>query len=372
MNICILGGGNIGTLVMGEIGVKEDISVRLLTSRPDEWNHIIEVCDNDGIFKYSGRVDVISNNPEEVISDADIIISTLPSYMFNKTIQRIKPFIKVGAWIGVMPGNGGSEFYCNELIESGCTMFGFQRVHGIARIKEYGKSVYDLGKKKELYIGAIPACNTAEVCRVMEYLFNVKCNPLVNYLAVTLTPANPILHTARLYEMFHNYEEGMYWEKMINFYTEWTDEASTMLFACDEEVQTLCSRLDTIDLNGVGFVRKYFGVETPQQMTVKISNMVALKNIQSPMVKTENGYIPDFKSRYFIEDFPFGLCIIKGFCEMVELKTPFIDKILMWFENIAGVEYYVDGRFEGKDLKDIPLLQNFGINSVEDIIAYYR
>jgi len=372
MNICILGGGNIGTLVIGDIGSKEDISVRLLTSRPDEWDRIVEVCDNDGVFKYSGRLDVVSSDPEDVVSDADIILSTLPSHMFPKIIQMIKPFIKVGAWIGMMPGNGGSEFYCKELIESGCTMFGFQRIYGIARLKEYGKSVYDLGKKKSLCIGAIPACNAAEICKVMEYLFNVKCNPLVNYLQVTLTPENPILHTSRLYEMFHNYTEGIYWEKMINFYTEWTDEDSTVLIACDKELETLCCRLDAIDLKGVGSIREYFGAETPQQMTAKISNIVALKNIQSPMVITEKGYIPNFQSRYFMEDFPFGLCIIKSFCEMVAVKTPLIDKILMWFEKIAGVEYYVDGRFEGRDLKELPLPQNFGINSVEDIIAYYR
>lgn len=372
MNICILGGGNIGTLLLGELGRKENISVRLLTSRPDDWNHTIEVCDNDGTFKYSGRVDVISSDPAEVISDADIIISTLPSYMFNRTIQKIKPFLKAGAWIGVMPGNGGSEFYCNELIENGHTLFGFQRVYGIARLKEYGKSVYDLGKKKELFIAAMPSTNTVEICKVMEELFNLKCNPLPNYLHVALTPANPILHTARLYEMFHNYTEGNYFDRMISFYTEWTDEASTLFIACDEEVQSLCRKLETVDLKKVGFVRDYFEAETPQEMTAKMSSIVALKNINSPMLKIEEGYIPDFKSRYFMEDFPFGLCIIKSFSEIVGVEIPLIDKILMWFESVTGVEYYVDGKFAGKDMKNLPLPQNFGLNSVEDIIAYYR
>jgi len=292
--------------------------------------------------------------------------------MFSKTIQRIKPFLKVGVWIGMMPGNGGGEFYCNELIESGCTIFGFQRVYGISRIKEYGKSVLDLGKKEELFIGAIPDRNTTEVCKVLEHLFNMKCNPLANYLQVTLTPANPILHTARLYDIFQNYKEGVYWENMVRFYREWTDEASTMLIACDEEVQKLCRRLGTIDLQRVGFVKEYFGADSPQQMTEKVSTKVALKNIESPMVITENGYIPDFSSRYFLEDFPFGLCIIKSFCEIVELKTPFIDKILMWFESFAGVEYYVNGKFVGKDLLGLPLPANFGLNSVENIISYYR
>ncbi|MBU3182051.1 NAD/NADP octopine/nopaline dehydrogenase family protein [Clostridium psychrophilum] len=372
MNVCILGGGNIGTLLMGDIGTNKNISVRLFTSRPDEWNHIIEVCDNDGTIKHTGRIDVISSNPEEVIRDADIIISTLPSYIFSKTIQRIKPFFKKGVWIGMMPGNGGGEFYCNELIENGCTIFGFQRVYGISRLKEYGKSVYDLGKKDELFIGAIPARNTTDVCKALESILNMTCNPLENFLQVSLTPANPILHTARLYGIFNHYKEEVYFENMIQFYNEWTDECSEMLIATDEEVQNLCLKLGTIDLNKVGFVKEYFGADSVKQMTAQISNKPALKNIQSPLIKTEKGYIPDFNSRYFLEDFPYGLCIIKSFCELVEVKTPFIDKILMWFENFFGVEYYVDGRFAGKDLKGLPRPQNFGINSIEDVFEYYK
>ncbi|MBU3111263.1 NAD/NADP octopine/nopaline dehydrogenase family protein [Clostridium lacusfryxellense] len=255
------------------MGAKDDISVRLLTSRPDEWNNIIEVFDRDGTFEYSGRLDVISSNPEEVISDADIIISTLPANILREVIQKIKPFIKAGAWIGLMPGNGGGEFY---------------------------------------------------------------------------------------------------WDKMVNFYSQWTDDSSTMLLGTDEEVQKLCHKLDKIELRGVGSVKEYFGAQTAEKMTAKISNKIALKNIQSPMILTAKGYVPDFKSRYFLEDFPSGLCIIKSFCEIAEIKTPFIDKILMWFEDFAGVEYYVNGRFIGKDLKELALPQNFGINSQEDMIRYYR
>ena len=372
MKICILGGGNIGSLILGDIGLKEGVSVRLLTSRPDEWSHTIEVYDRYGDVKYKGNVDVISNNPEDVVIDADIIISTLPSHIFPIIIQRIKPFIKTGTWIGVMPGSGGSEFYCKELIENGCTLFGFQRVHGISRIREYGRSVYDLGKKNELYIAAVPTEKTKEVCMVMENLFDMKCNSLANYLNVTLTPSNSILHTTRLYTMFHDYKEGMYWDKIIAFYTEWTDEASKMMIACDEELQTMCCKVDGLDLTGVRSLTEHYESKTPKKMTEKISNIIAFKSIKTPMIATEQGYIPDFKSRYFLEDFPYGLCIIKGFCEIVRLKTPSINKVLMWFEKIAGIKYYIDGRFEGKDLKDLPLPKNYGLNSVEDIVAYYK
>jgi hypothetical protein len=372
MNICILGGGNIGTLILGDIGAKTGVSVRLLTSRPDEWGHTIEVCGRDGTVKSIGKIDLISSDPEDVIVDADIIISTLPSHIFPGIIHKIEPYVKTGAWIGVMPGSGGSEFYCKELIERGCILFGFQRVHGIARIKEYGKSVYDLGKKNELYIAAIPTDKTEEVCRLMEDLFDMKCNPMPNYLNVTLTPSNPILHTVRLYTLFRNYKEGMYWDKLIDFYAEWTDEASKLLIACDKELQTMCHRVNGLDLTSVRSLTEHYESETPEQMTAKISNIIAFKSIKMPMLITEKGYIPDFKSRYFLEDFPYGLCIIKSFCEIVGLETPCIDKVLMWFERIAEVEYYVNHRFIGGDLNKLPLPQNFGIIAVKNIVEYYN
>ncbi|NMB07176.1 MAG: hypothetical protein GX981_02165 [Tissierellia bacterium] len=371
LNICIIGGGNIGSLLIGDIGSKDSVSVRLLTSKPQKWNHKVQVCTVDGVVEYVGEIDIISNKPKDVIADADIIISTLPSHIFSKRIEKIKPFIKMGTWLGVMPGSGGNEFYCKELIENGCILFGFQRVHGIARVKEYGKSVYNLGKKKELHIAVMPTEKTKEVCLIMESLFDMKCYMLPNFLNVTLIPSNPILHTTRLYTMFYNYKEGMYWDEAIDFYEDWTNESSKILIACDEELQVMCQMIKGLNLTGVRSLKKHYESETPEAMTDKISNIVAFKGIKAPMIKTKKGYIPDFNSRYFLEDFPYGLCIIKGFCDIVGLKTVYIDKVLMWFESITKVEYYVNKKFEGKDLKDLPIPRNFGLNSIEDIKSYY-
>lgn len=371
LNVCIVGGGNIGSLLLGDIGSKSNVSVRLFTSSPEKWNDVIDVCSIDNSVKYSGKIDLISNKPQEVIGDADIILFTVPSNIFLSIFLKIKPFIKPKTWVGVMPGNGGIEFYAKEIAETGCTLFGFQRVHGISRVKEYGKSVYDLGKKREVHIAAIPSERTTEVCSVMEGLLDLACNPLPNYLNITLTPSNPILHTTRLYSLFHDYHGDLYWDRIIDFYEEWTNESSRMLIACDEELQKLCSKLKGLDLTGVKSLKEHYESKTPEMLTDKISNIPAFKGIKSPMLKAERGYIPDFQSRYFLEDFPYGLCIIKGFCDVVGIDTPAINKVLLWYEKIAGVSYYRDGEFNGVDLVDLPLPQNYGLKSIEDIIKYY-
>lgn len=372
MNICVVGGGNIGSLILGDIDIEKKDSIRLLTSKPDVWKYNIEVYDSDNVLKKTGRVDIISSNPEDVIKNADIIISTVPSHIFPSTIQMIKPFIKEGAWIGSIPGSGGKEFYCKDLVDNGCVFFGFQRVHGIARVKEYGKSVYDLGKKNELFIATVPNNRSNQVCLKMEQLFRIKCTPLKNYLNVTLTPSNSILHTTRLYTMFHNYEEGICYDRIPSFYSEWTDESSSLLIACDKELQSMCHALKGLDLVGIRPLTEHYESNDSEQMTAKIRSIIAFSKIKTPMISNNGGFIPDLNSRCFLEDFPFGLCIIKAFCDIVGLDTPNIDKVLKWFEKLTRVEFYINGNFSGKDLKDLPLPQNYGLSSVHDIVAYYR
>jgi hypothetical protein len=44
----------------------------------------------------------------------------------------------------------------------------------------------------------------------------------------------------------------------------------------------------------------------------------------------EGGWIPDFASRYFTEDFPYGLRFIKELAEQHNIPTPTIDRVYNW------------------------------------------
>jgi len=368
-NICIIGGGNIGTLLLADLSQKA--SVRLLTSKPERWNKKVDVYDSKENYKYSGNIDIISSNPKDVIPDADIIISTLPSHVFKNAFDSIKPFINQNAWIGSMPGSGGSEFYIKDSLKNNQVIFGFQRVHGISRIREYGRSVYDLGKKTELYIGAIPSAIAPIISKEMEELIDIPCFSLPNYLTITLTPSNPILHTSRLYSLFKNYKETK-WNSNVLFYGEWDNISSETLFGADSELQMLCQKIEGIDLSSVKSLKEHYESQTVAELTNKITSIEAFKNIEAPMIK-ENGYFyPDFNSRYFKEDFPFGLCILKSFCYLLNVKTPVFDRILHWYESISGQEFYKDGKFVGESLAELFIPQNFGINNLSDIYEFYN
>lgn len=365
MKIAVIGGGNIGTLTAAELALNHNVN--LYTSVPIN-NQTIDVYNNDDELLYSSKIDLITDNMESAISNADIIISTVPSNAYPEIATKIANYIKNGAYLIFIPGTGGREYITKSIINKKVNIIGMQRVFSIARLKEKGKSVYMLGKKSKLFISSIPKNDNAVI--LIEQLFNIPTVMVDNYLAVTLTPSNPILHTARLYSMFSDKQE---FEKEPLFYEEWDLNSASMLFKCDEELQLLCNKLNKLDLSEVISLKEYYesdGIE--QKFVDKIHSIESFKGLKAPMIEKDGKYFPDFNSRYFIEDFPFGLFIIKGFACICDIDTPYIDKVLMWFQNIKKKEYIIDGKLKGKDVNELGIPQNYGIDTIEKIYYFYK
>ena len=136
MKICVIGGGNIGALMAAEISRHPRCSVSLLTSRPEKWNETIEVIDTQNGNNFYGHIDMATNDLATALKGAGVIFITVPASLFGKTATRIAPYVENGTFIGAIPGTGGAEFHFSRLIKNGCTLFGLQRVHSIARLKE--------------------------------------------------------------------------------------------------------------------------------------------------------------------------------------------------------------------------------------------
>lgn len=129
--------------------------------------------------------------------DDNLLIST--------QISEITSSMKEGQKIGIIPGLGGAEFAFKKLIDKGCILYGFELVHSISKLKEYGKSVYQLGRKHKIETGSIPESNVLDTCDFIEGVFNIPCVSLPNYLSVSLTPSNTILNTS-IFMVFVNKE----------------------------------------------------------------------------------------------------------------------------------------------------------------------
>ncbi len=161
--------------------------------------------------------------------------------------------------------------------------------------------------------------------------------------------------------MFQDYSDGIFYNRVPLFYEEWDDASSMILFECDREVQNICKALKDFDLSEVRSLKEHYGVKTPLELTKKIRSIEGFKGIETPMKKIQdNKYIPDFTSRYFISDFPYGLRIIQQIACLAKVEIPSIEKVLKWFNQIQITED------KGLDFKD------YGINSLSDLIKYYK
>lgn len=55
-------------------------------------------------------------------------------------------------------------------------------------------------------MAATPVERTAEVAATMGALFDIPCKTIPNFLCLTLTPSNQIIHPARYYGIFRDWD----------------------------------------------------------------------------------------------------------------------------------------------------------------------
>lgn len=335
MRITILGGGNIGTLMAAECARKGH-EVTIHTSRPAGWAENIAVYDRDDSFLFSARLAAVTDDLASALASAELVFVTLPAEHFPGLAARLRPYIRTGQYLGFVPGAGGAEFAFRDFMEKGLRLFGLQRVHSIARLRERGRAVAMLGRKPDLQVATLPHDTAQPVAGMLEELFDMPCRELPNYLSLTLTPSNPLVHPARLYELFRDYRGEGYAANVL-FYEEWGDLASTLLLDCDTELQNLCARIP-LDLSGVRSLRHHYESDTVPAMTRKIRSIAAFRGLTAPMRETAQGWLPDFSSRYFSTDFAFGLKILLDICRLFGQSTPTMEKLWQWYLGVHRPE----------------------------------
>lgn len=328
--ICLCGGGSLGHVIAAWLSAKGTAEVSILTGSPDRWNKEINVFLPESEV-LTGRLTSVSGNPEEVISDADVVLFCYPGFMIASELERIKPYLKQDAYVGSVFSSTGFFFEALRILSPSQPLWGFQRVPFICRVQEYGSSARLLGYKPCYHIAVenVPDEQKRKFADMISEWFERPVHLLKNYYEASLTNSNPLLHTSRLYTMFGRENEGRVYPRMINFYEDWTVEAADVLIKMDREFFELLKVLPVTE----GYlppILEYYESHDAQSLAAKLSSIAGFKGITSPMIQTEGGWIPDFKSRYFTEDFPYGLKYIWLLAHAYNISTPVIDEVYQW------------------------------------------
>lgn len=357
MKITIAGGGNIGTQFAVHCAEKGN-DVIIYSSKYEIFENELEIVNENNEIIHRGKILKATNDTKEAFENADIIFVTVPAFLINDISKKIYPYVTKNMKIGIIPGTGGGECAFKKCIEKGSIVFGMQRVPSVARVVKIEKKVCATGYREKLYVASLPQKYTEECCNIINEIFDMPCDYLPNYLNLTLTPSNPILHTTRLNIIFKNYKEGTYYKELPLFYENWNNETSELLFKCDDEVQLLCSKLSNFDLTYVKSLKEHYESNTPEALTNKIQSIKGFKGLTTPSIKEDGKFLPNLNSRYFTADFNYGLIILIQIANLINLPVPYMQGVWNWYEQIS----LFDKKFSFKD---------YNINTYEELEEFY-
>lgn len=374
-NICIIGGGSTAHTIIPLLS-SAGKSVSILTNRPSEWNKNIttEYTTENGsvLAKCTGVLHTISNNPKVVIPNADIIILCLPVSAYRIAIDKIAHCINPerNVLIGTVYGQGGFNWMIDETKKKfnlkKLEYFAIGLVPWICRQKEYGKIGVTYGPK----VNNMIALSDVNLYRNLfdQFLkhisldfFNIgKFHLVDNFLSLTFSVDNQIIHTSRLYSLCIENNGGR-WKRKEDvpfFYRDYDDFSAEQLSLLDADYELIRTKIKktfadkkfTYMLNYMDL--EHFSYESNNNSILdSFINSKTLRAIKTPC-KENNGYWEINKQhRFFSDDIYYGLCIAKWFSEKLKLQTPQIDKILHWAQQ------YLNDPI----LKDYKLIE-FGLN----------
>lgn len=335
MNICICGGGNLGHVVLGVLAAQPQNRVSLLTNHPQRWADTVMVTDPNG-KQYVGKIAQITNQAEAVIPHSDIVLLCLLGFAIREELEKIRPYLSATAAVGSIVSSTGFFFEAQRLLPKEQPLFGFQRVPFISRTTEYGRSAELKGYKPLLNLAVEQTADKEALRLTIEQLFHTPTQLLQSHYEASLTNSNPLLHPSRLYTLWKDWHEGIVYDKNPYFYADWTQEAAQLYIDMDAEFQTLLRTLP-VRSEAIPDVLTYYESHDAASLAHKLRTIPAFQGILSPMKEVEGGFLPNFHSRYFTEDFPFGMRFIIELAQEKGVQIPKIKEVYEW--GIRKAEY---------------------------------
>ncbi|MGZ5026439.1 MAG: NAD/NADP octopine/nopaline dehydrogenase family protein [Methylobacter sp.] len=387
MQITICGCGNLGHVFAGLLSARPDLEVNLLVSSPERAKVLEQaMAANNGIRVRRREGDVlarpnrVTSDPAAAIPGSRLILLCVPSHVEDDVLDKIIPFIDDDVYIGAIPGPGGFNWKASHWLthhRKNATVFSLNAIPWMCKTVQPGREVNILGTKDFNGQVTVPAARAAEVSELMSKLLSMPVLDLESFLTVSLYPANQLLHSAISYDLFADWDGTPFAEAPL-FYQHMTGQAADLLQAMDNELQTLCRTLEQKipNLNLCAVLPLAFSIQAAyaddiaDKSTLRsiIATNRAYAGIRAPMIETAGGYIPDFQCRFYLEDVPYGLVVIKGIAELAELPTPAIDRMLIWTQTKMGCEYLIGDKLQGRDVGRSGAPQRYGLNSLDALM----
>ncbi|TRX70481.1 NAD/NADP octopine/nopaline dehydrogenase family protein [Carboxylicivirga sp. M1479] len=396
--VTIVGGGSSAHILIPFLS-GAGFTVNILTRRPEEWSSKIDLqlqsIDGELQEVFSGNLSSISNDPADVIPQANFVILCMPVNKYRVALDALAPHLDKNneVFVGTIYGQAGFNWMVDEITLkynlNNITCFAIGLIPWICRIIEYGKVGVTYGCK-EVNVVAVsppnrfPVLNQLLLSNICErWLKKGQFQQADNFLSLTLSVDNQIIHPSRCYGLF--LKDGGQWtnkEDIPYFYRDYDQKSADLLQALDDDYSKIREAIKSkYPDHKFQFMLDYLSLERLSYQSANtdiresFTSSSTLGAIKPPTVQLESGeWVIDKDHRFFTDDIHYGLCIAKWIADQLDLEVRTIDDIINWAQQLRN-EKIIDGdklllnseSLTTKFMSGIPPV--YGINTIEDILG---
>lgn len=359
--VAILGAGNGGQGLAAYFSIK-GCEVRIFDFLEEPIKHLKEKGEIilEGAENGVGKITVASNNIEEVISGADVIMVVNPSIYHRKLAEASAPYIEDGQIIFLHPASVFGAFAFKKALEdSGCdknvTIAESNTLLFACRAVETGK-VHIGGKKDRLLVAAFPACDKKKVYDIISPIIK-EIQLCETVLETSMDSTNAMVHPL---------------PTIMN--ASWSESGNKFKYYHDGIGETVGHFIEGMDAERIAIGEK-LGLTLGKDLFSLFMEYEAEYNTKgatiSQVVKSVEAYTDIYaaasvKTRYIYEDVPMGLIPFIAIGELLGLP---VDKMKL---TAKLCEQMLDENLTtGQNCRN---LENLGLKgmSSEQIIQYAK
>ena len=360
LNVVICGAGKTGHLATVLFKQLPDVKVTLLGSHPrlpeahPQHGKRLHALLPDG-ETLTATPDCVTCDPAEACRDADVVIITVPANFRADLLARIVPHLPPDkpVYVGAIPGFCGFDWLAERELAArpNAVIWGMKDVAHIAFDLLPGQSIKMGGEKATLYVATHrreTAASQQALMALLQRLYSAPVVLLPDYLEITLTPGNPIMHSAVIYGLIGPY--GQWHARPLSQPLCWWNDCPELgayyLERMDEENQRLCAALETrlgVRLDSVLPLQQEiidaYGdqIADAHTMLSVLRTNQAYHGIGLPLRKHDaGGYVFDTQHRVFQEDIAYGLSLLVTIAENLAVSVPYIEEVYRWCSDYMG------------------------------------
>lgn len=397
-SIVIVGGGNSAHVLIPLLS-KTDFDITILTSRPNEWCHTVELeyqnTEGKVLEEFRGEIKTITDNPKDCIPNADYIVLCMPVHKYREALHRIASYINPDKQvvIGTVYGQGGFNWMVEDIQHeyrlSNLVYFAFGLIPWVCRTKEYGHIGITYGVKARNAAAVYPQEFFEQVNKdffrpiCYDWFKTGEVEQLDNFISITLSVDNQIIHPTRCYAICQKYcGKWEHAEDVPLFYKDYDAFSAQCLAYLDDDYSKVRNRIKQLYPNkDFHYMLNYLDLEhytynsSSSDIVDSFVNSPTLQAIRTPLIKDDDGnWVLDKNGRFFMDDIYYGIAIVKWMAELLSINVPMIDKLLHWAQELRGEQIISEGNkliIHSSDLS-VPMKSGipyfYGKNAIADIV----